>query len=96
MHSICNQCGEVLIHRRSKLLGLCLECTNRKSDGCKRCGQPKAVFAEDDLCASCYNIKKRKDELLAEKCNICLKALSKCRCDIDDEGKTRKRRIILD
>jgi len=53
-------------------------------------------FAEDDLCVSCFNIKKRKEELLAEKCNICLKALSKCRCDIEGDGQQKQRRIILD
>ncbi len=96
MYRTCNRCGNNLIHNRSKLLGVCLECTNRKCDGCKRCGRPRAVYAEDGLCVSCYNIKKRKEELLAEKCNICLKALSKCRCDIDNDGQDKQRRIILD
>ncbi len=96
MYRTCNRCGNNLIHNRSKLLGVCLQCTNRKSDGCKRCGQARAVFAEDDLCVSCFNIKKRKEELLIEKCNICLKALSKCRCDIEEEDDGKHRRIILD
>ncbi len=96
MYRTCNRCGNNLIHNRSRIIGLCLICTNVKYDGCKRCGRTKAVFAEGGLCSSCYNIKKRKEELLAERCNICLKALSKCRCDVDNGDDTKQRRIILD
>ena len=96
MYNMCNRCGNNLIHNRSRIIGLCLNCTNVKYDGCKRCGGQKAVFTEGGLCSSCFNIKKRKEELLAERCNICLKALSKCRCDVDNGDDTRQRRIILD
>ncbi len=96
MYRTCNRCGNNLIHNRSRIIGLCLECTNVKYNGCKRCGGHKAVFAESGLCSSCFNIKKRKEELLAERCNICLKPLSKCRCDVDDDGQGKQRRIILD